>query len=300
MSAAPPLVSVAMAMRNSERTIAESIASIVAQTYPHWELLLVDDGSSDGSVRVAEQFGDPRIRLFVDGEGKGLARRLNEIVARASGRYIARMDADDVSFPERFASQVAYLERHPDVDVVGASALVFRGAGDPVGMLSARETHDAICRRPWAGFYLPHPTWMGPVEWFRAHPYDEGSRSEDQALLLSSYRSSRFAALPMPLLGYRQDSIPLRKVLIGRFHFSRALLESAPGLAWRGIPEQLAKLAFDLFAISTGQERKLLRHRAMPLSPEHTQRWHAVWASIQADLVRRDIHPIRQCAASPG
>lgn len=298
-----PLVTVAMSMRDSERTLGAALESLLAQSYPHWELLLVDDGSRDGSVRLAERFADPRIRILADGRGLGLAARLNQVVARACGKYIARMDADDVSYPERFRLQVDYLEAHPEVDLLGAGAVVFQAAGEPVGRFPVQESHEAISARPWAGFYLPHPTWMGRAAWFRARRYDERSKTEDQALLLGAYRSSRFAALPQPLLGYRQDAIPLRKVWRGRYDYCRALLGAAPSVALRGIPGHAAKLAVEAVAIGTGLERTLLGHRAQPLAPRDAERWLEVWTGVQEALRRRGVDapaPNRDAATVDG
>lgn len=278
-------------MRDAERTLAQALASLESQSCPDWELILIDDGSRDASVRIAQRFAGPRLRIVVDGLRKGLAARLNEAVDLARGKYLARMDADDVCYPERFERQVAFLEARADVSLVGSSAVVFEGNGAALGVLAARTTHAEICARPWAGFYLPHPTWMGRIGWFRANRYNErNSRAEDQELLLRARASSRFAALPEPLLGYRQDRIELGKVLRGRLDFTRALLREsavrrAPLLALRGVGGQLAKAAFDTFALTTGMERRLLAHRARPLPAGAAERWREVWraASISAE-----------------
>jgi hypothetical protein len=195
------------------------------------------------------------------------------------------MDADDVCYPERFSRQLELLQAHPEIDLVATAAVVFAGDGVPVGLFPVHTTHEDICARPWAGFYLPHPTWMGRAAWFRAHSYDpESIKAQDQALLLHAYRSSRFAAIAEPLLGYRQDSIDLRKVLTSRYYFSRALVRTRRH-ALRGLLGQAAKAMFDAIAITTGLERKLLRHRARPLSRAQAERWSAVWRSVSAPAV---------------
>src|SRR5271165_2292928 len=108
-----PLVSVLLPARNSAPTLALALRSVLAQTYAHWELLLLDDGSSDGTVELARGIADPRIRLLADGRWQGLGARLNQGLAAAQGELIARLDADDLAFPERFARQVEYLYKHP-------------------------------------------------------------------------------------------------------------------------------------------------------------------------------------------
>lgn len=289
----PPLISVAMAMRDAEHSLALALASIEAQSLPEWELILLDDGSRDGSVRIAQRFAGPRLRLVADGARRGLAARLNQAVAMAHGKYVARMDADDVCYPERFERQAAFLEANPDVSILGTAAIVFEGDGVPAGLFAVRATHAEICARPWAGFYLPHPTWMGRIEWFRAHRYNEGNaKAEDQELLLCAHDSSRFAALIEPLLGYRQDRIELGKVLRGRYDYARAVLRNsaarrAPFFTLRGVGGQLAKAAFDTLAIAAGMERRMLRHRARPLPAGEAEKWREVWRWTSMEAERR-------------
>ncbi len=199
----PPLVSIVLPSFNAEGTIGEAISSILMQTWENWELLLIDDGSKDRTVEIARSFNDSRIRIFVDGRNRGLPARLNEAIDLASGKYFARMDNDDISFPERFSKQVEYLESHPEIDLLGTKALTFVAPGAATGIFPFKQTHEEICARPWNGFYLPHPTWMGKIEWFRKHRYRNVNRAEDQDLLLRSYPTSRFACLPEMLFAYR-------------------------------------------------------------------------------------------------
>src|SRR5512135_1398022 len=121
--ASQPLVSIGMPVRNNEATLALAIRSILEQTYTNWELLLIDDGSSDGTLRVMRGFTDERIRIFSDGLSLGLPDRLNQAIDASRGEYFARMDGDDVSYPRRLGRQVDYLRHHPQVDLVGAWAI---------------------------------------------------------------------------------------------------------------------------------------------------------------------------------
>lgn len=219
-----PLVSVIMSFHNARDTLVRSIRSLLWQTYPNWELILLDDGSTDGSTKASKLIKDPRIQLYGDSVCRGLPARLNQGVLLAKGQYIARMDADDIAFPERFARQVAYLQNHPDVDLLATSALLVNEEGRPKGLLVAGLSHDEICRRPWLGFPMPHPTWMGRAEWFRQNPYDDLARkAQDQALLLQTYAKSQFASLPDILLGYRYGSVSLEKSITGRWNYIRTV-----------------------------------------------------------------------------
>jgi glycosyltransferase involved in cell wall biosynthesis len=263
---------------------------VLAQSFIDWELIVLDDGSRDRSVELVQEIGDDRIQVRSDGRQVGLATRLNQAIDLAQGRYIARMDADDVAYPDRLARQVEFLEAHPDVDLVGAGMMVFQGDGTPVGVFPSRATHAEICARPYAGFYLAHPTWIGKREWFKRWRYDPACRkAQDQDLLLRAYSASRFAALPEPLVGYRQDALSIRKSVFGRYYFSRAIFRVAhrDGDLVRGVvavTAQVAKLGFDFFAIATGQARTLLRHRALPFNTAQAGAWREAWTACHAPL----------------
>jgi len=117
--AAAPKVSVLMAVHNGEKFVQEAIASLYGQTYQDFELIVVDDGSTDGTPEVLQQVKDSRTFIYRNAENQGLTKSLNKGLRLCRGDYVARMDADDVSAPERFARQVAFLEGHPDVALVG-------------------------------------------------------------------------------------------------------------------------------------------------------------------------------------
>ncbi len=286
---AEPKVSVLMAVRDSAATLAPTLCSLLAQSYRRWELVLLDDGSRDGTAALARSFPDARIRVLQDGLRRGLAGRLNQAVALADGDLLARVDGDDILYPERFAEQVAYLREHPQVDLLGTGMLVFTSSGSVRGQWQGPTTHEAICRRAFHGLPLAHPTWMGRRAWFRAWPYDEHNRrSEDQDLLLRAHRNSHFAALPHLLVAYRQDRISLAKSLRGRYDFCRGLPAAARrnrawGAAAGGLLAHLAKFGLDALAVGTGLEQRLLRHRFRAAPPAELRRWQALWAAVTAE-----------------
>lgn len=114
-----PVVSVLMSVYNGERYLREAVDSILSQTFTDFEFIIIDDGSTDGTWGILNGYDDPRIRLLRNEENIGLTRSLNKGLALVQGEYIARMDADDISLPERFVRQVQYLEAHPSVGVLG-------------------------------------------------------------------------------------------------------------------------------------------------------------------------------------
>lgn len=116
-----PKISVVMSAYNEEKYVKDAIESILAQSYGDYELIIINDGSTDRTREIVESFKDPRI-LLVNQENRGLIRSLNRGIGMARGEYIARHDADDISRPERFAAEAAYLDLHGDVALVGTQA----------------------------------------------------------------------------------------------------------------------------------------------------------------------------------
>ena len=119
-----PTISVIMPSYNGAALVGETIASLQAQTYGDFELIAVDDCSTDDTVAVLRAFDDPRIRVIEAPENRRVVRTRNAAFAEARGRYIAALDHDDLCHPTRFARQMAYLDTHPDIVLVGAAANV--------------------------------------------------------------------------------------------------------------------------------------------------------------------------------
>ena len=135
------VVSVVMGAFNEEILIARAIQSIVDQSYINWELIIVDDGSSDGTREIIEAFAakDKRIILIENKINLGLAKSLNVGISQAQGKYIARMDADDESLPKRLESQTSFLELNSDIDVLGTGAIYVDRRGDCLREVFLRE-----------------------------------------------------------------------------------------------------------------------------------------------------------------
>lgn len=284
-----PLVSVVMAMRNNARTVELAVRSVQMQSLGDWELILIDDGSTDSSVSLVEALADPRIRVHQDVKNLGLAARLNQAVALSNGEFIARMDADDVCFPERLARQTARLREDSTLDLVGCHALVFNDAGNAVGLMRAGLDHERIAARPFDGFPLPHPTWCGRARWFRENSYDPAlMKTQDQDLLLRSFSKSRFGALDDVLLGYRQDKPDLAKKIRGRFVFAGSLLRYANrtgryGFAMAGIAKHAGKAVLDIGAEALGLSRYAQRNRFQPVSAGMDRQWSDLWRKLNSN-----------------
>ena len=115
------------------------------------------------------------------------------------------MDQDDISYPDRFSVQVETLLNDSKLDLVGARSIAISDTNEFVGVLPISSSHNKLCSKPWRGFYLAHPTWMGRIEWFRSYRYADPAPylCEDQEMLLRSYSKSRFANVDMVLFAYR-------------------------------------------------------------------------------------------------
>lgn len=200
-----PLLTVAMPVFNGGMHLRLALLSVLNQTFEDWELLLIDDGSTDASVDGLSDIADSRVHIIRDGQNRGLAARLNDAVDLARGRFFARMDQDDISHPERFALQLQKLLSDPRLDLLGTQCITISQGNEILGALPKAENHDDICARPWLGFYLPHPSWMGRTAWFREHRYASPGPycCEDQELLMRTYTISRYYVLPKALLAYR-------------------------------------------------------------------------------------------------
>lgn len=288
-----PLITVGMSVRNCEETLPLSLVSILRQTFENWELILLDDCSTDATIRVVQSFSDDRIRLIQGRRPRGLAYRLNQAIDLARGKYFARMDGDDVSLPERFDRQVSFLDANPEIDLLGTGGVVFSGDGQVLGVRETPANHGEICRRPWSGFYLAHPSWMGRMEWFRTYRYDaQLGKAQDYDLLLRSYERSLFAALPEALIGYREERLDRKKSFASRlatvtsqWRFARSRRSWLP-LA-EGMIGQLIKGMVDGVVIGTQFERVVLRHRALPVDPETLEAWQHFWNELQQDVSSR-------------
>ena len=299
MSAADraPLVSVIMSMRNSAATVDVAVRSVLQQTLQDWELIVIDNGSSDQSGAIVAAFDDPRIRLIREASTTVLAARLNQAIALSRGEFIARMDADDVCFPQRLSRQVERMRMDPQLDLIGCGAVVFTSEGKLVGELPVGRVHQDIVARPFIGFPFPHPTWCGRTSWFKNNPYDSSlGYAEDQDLLLRSFRHTRFGAVDTVLLGYRQDRLDLKKLLPGRATFvgslwrhGRATGELLPVFA--GMTNHIVKAALDIATVGSGLNRLMQRQRLRTVSPDIAAQW---------DELRKQLLVLPNVAGSTG
>lgn len=191
-----PLVTIAIPIFNAEKYLEYAIQSVINQTYSNWELLLMEDGSTDESASIAKRMTekDHRIQYISDKKNRGLVYRLNQSIALAKGDYYARMDADDIMAITRIEKEVLHLVDNPDIDVLGSSAMLI----DENNVINGSQNMGGV-----RDFFI-HPSVMGKTTWFKSNPYDaKAVRIEDKDLWLRTQKKSQFYNIQEPLLFYR-------------------------------------------------------------------------------------------------
>ncbi len=192
-----PKVTIGLPFHNEERRLPAAIRSVFAQSVTDWELVLVDDGSSDASLRIARSVDDPRVRVLSDGKQSGLAARLNHVVAVARSELIARMDADDVMHPRRIERQLARLAEDPSLDCIGTQVAYVLPSHPPIVADIVPPTSGAEVLTRGG---VPHATMLAKRRFFQRFPYDHTfTRAEDRELFCRSWGVARLSIVKEPL-----------------------------------------------------------------------------------------------------
>jgi len=205
-----PQISVIMPVYNCQDYLALAVQSILSQTVGDFEFLIIDDGSTDHSPKLLQDFArrDRRIKL-ISRPNTGIVGALNDGLHAARAPLIARMDGDDISLPDRFEKQLAYMNEHPDCVLVGSRVLLIDSDGDPIREWIAEFTHDEIDQAHLThGWPVIHPTVMMRADAVRAIGgyRDEYQWQEDLDLFLRLAEVGKLANLPDTLLKYRKHA----------------------------------------------------------------------------------------------
>ncbi len=241
MERSSPLISVLMPSYNVSSYIDEAIESILRQTLDDFELLILDDGSTDGTIAAIQKQAqrDERIRFFPM-KHVGYVKMLRFGLSQAHGTLIARMDSDDVALPERFSREVEYLNVHPECVAVGSQVILTDPYGTPVESPSHPLTHEEIERDLLAGsgWAIVHPTAMMRKEAVEAvGGYAEDLElCEDVDLFLKLAEQGRVANLPEVLLHYRQHPSSVNHT---KYQQQQQLLPYVVAAAYRRRGEQM-------------------------------------------------------------
>ncbi len=196
-----PTVSVFMTVYNGEKFLRPSLESLLDQTYPDFEVVVVDDGSTDASAEIARNIGDRRVRLILPGKHIGRTPALNVAIRAARGTYAACQDADDFSLPDRLERQVAFLDENPDICIAGGWCDYVTEDGRPVRTAAPPARHPDIVDYSVKDSPFIHSTVMfrlRPILDLGGYP-EEYIFAQDCALWLKVIRTYQTANLPRVL-----------------------------------------------------------------------------------------------------
>lgn len=212
------LISIGIPFYNAQQYLGYAIESVLSQTYDKWELVLVDDGSSDNSLNIANTYAekDPRISVVSDGMNMKLPYRLNQIIDESTGDFIARMDADDIMHPERLEKQISFLETNKRYDLVSTGLLSIDNNNTIKGYRRVESLYDDFSMLK-TSYPIVHPSVMARRSWFERNKYSEKyPRAEDFELWTRAISNNDFkmAVLPDLLLYYREEgNLSVDKIL---------------------------------------------------------------------------------------
>jgi glycosyltransferase involved in cell wall biosynthesis len=198
-----PMISVVMTAYNEEKYIAEAIDSILNQTYPDFEFIIVNDGSTDRTEEIILSYKDPRIVYIKNTQNLKLIASLNKGLDAAKGKYVARMDSDDISMPDRFEKQVQFMENHPEIGISGAQLVVF---GSEDGAMNYPLEHEDLLLRLFITSCYPNNLVMFRREIMEKHHlrFPEGYlHTEDFKFWTQWLQLTKGANLPDYLAKYR-------------------------------------------------------------------------------------------------
>lgn len=207
-------LTIGISFKNPGEYFQLTLQSVFAQTFSNWELILIDDGSTDYSLALAKSIKDERVRVYSDGESKGLNVRLNQMIQLAKTPYFFRMDADDIMHPQRLEKQYQLLLQNDEDTVMGTAAYSIDSNSCIVGFRPSRQNQKLGFD---ARHSFLHPTVAAPTIWFRKNPYSNNfiyNRSQDAELWCRTTSKTKFINLPEPLLFYRE---------VGTFSFDNYL-----------------------------------------------------------------------------
>jgi glycosyltransferase involved in cell wall biosynthesis len=220
------MVTIAIPFFNAEKYLLDAVRSVFAQTYKNWELILIDDGSTDKSLAIAKLISDPRVRVYSDGKNKKLAARLNEVTLLATYDYILRMDADDLMMPNRIEKQLELLTNN-DVDIVTTGVYSVKNNLKILGIRGSNfesvNFRDLISRKVG----ITHAALLAKKSWYQRNKYDESlSIAQDLDLWLRTSKKNdlKILSIAEPLYIYREEGNVSKVKLIRAYRNERVMI----------------------------------------------------------------------------
>jgi len=225
-------ISIAIPFYNAENYLADAIRSVFAQTYQDWELILIDDGSTDGSLEIANSVKDPRVHVYSDGLNKKLATRLNEVTQLANYDFIARMDADDLMSPTRLEKQLKILENNPNIDIVSTGVYSVTNDLKLIGIRGADTKKIEFKELLFKKKGIVHAAVLGRKSWFLRNQYNPTLKiAQDYDLWLKSSLKNdlKVCTIATPLYYYREEGNTTSKKLIAAYKNERVMYKKYAG-----------------------------------------------------------------------
>lgn len=218
-------VTIGIPFYNAESTLLDAVRSVFAQTHKNWELILIDDGSTDKSLELAKSIKDPRVRVYYDGENRRLAARLNQLTGLAKYDLIARMDADDLMSPIRIEKQLGLLNANPNIDLISTGLCSLSDKNEALSIRCVNSKHSITNKGLLSGNSgIVHASLLGRRAWFKRNPYKESMiKSQDTNLWVRSYSKNdlNVAFISEPLYYYREDGNVTQKQLLLAYAMER-------------------------------------------------------------------------------
>lgn len=245
-----PAISIVMPFYNAAPYLAEAVKSILDQTFSHFEFIIINDGSTDGSEKIIQSFSDNRIKYIQNDKNRGIVYSLNKGLDAAAGSLIARMDGDDISLPDRLERQFEYLRMHPEADMVATQVQLINEKGHPTGFWKEdRENNSPEFIKEFLAINncIAHPTILAKADIIQKLRYRESQRRAEDYDLWLRWVSSGYTIhkIDSVLLKYRilpNSLIRTRKKNV--FYFLAAI-------KFRFVAKEIRELNFNLFVSRT-------------------------------------------------
>ncbi|MBP2832015.1 glycosyltransferase family 2 protein [Aquimarina sp. U1-2] len=280
-------VSICIPFYNAEEYLELAIKSVFTQTYTEWELILIDDGSTDNSLAIAKSIDDPRVKVYSDGKNKRLAGRLNELPELAQYEFLVRMDADDLMHTERIERQLKVFDNHPNTDLVATGCisitndLTYLGSrGEAVDSIS----FDDLLSKKSAPL---HASIIGRKSWFERNKYDQSLKiAQDYDLWLRSSKKNDFDCRIIydRLYFYREENNATASKILAAYKNERKMFKNhAKGRYFKFWLKSIIKSVMVKGVSMLNKEDWLLKRRSeRKIDPEEKKEYYDQIRSIES------------------
>lgn len=284
-------VSIGIPFYNPGIFFKDAIASVLKQTFTDFELILLDDGSSDDSLAVARSFKDSRVKVISDGKNKGLPSRLNQLIDISEGDYIARMDADDLISISRIERQVALLDTTPNADIISTGVCSITNKNQVIGYRQPTRINNSKLSIPDAIYGradIVHASILVRKSWYLRNKYNEQAKlMEDYQLWVDAAIKDdlNVAYIKTPLYFYREESsVTLKKSLKAYSNVLKIVIKNYfKYLKWSD-KLKIITLTFAKITFVTLANVLQLSNRLLVMRNKNTKQDHVLLKKLQQEV----------------